>query len=116
MAASCPTKLSTHPDQQDESSFELKLGVGQPGMLRWADRWTATVDVLPTDTLGHLANVLNENEISSPFFANVRVAPSVDTTLLWSHSKLPHPRPDATLAENGLKPGNILRWVVLKKD
>ena len=116
MATSCPTKLSTHPDQQDESSFELKLGVGQPGMLRWADRWTATIDVLPTDTLGHLANVLNENEISSPFFGNVRVAPSADTTLLWSHSKLPHPRPDATLAENGLKQGNILRWVVVKKD
>jgi hypothetical protein len=46
----------------------------------------------------------------------VRVAPAADTPLLWSPTKLPHPRPDATLAENGLKPGNILRWVVLKKD
>lgn len=106
-SSSGPSSLTTHPGRQDETEFELVTGVGRPGLLKWADSWTETVSVLPSDTLERLFAVTNARP---QCLAEVRVAPSVETRRLKLHTRLPHPRPDATLAENGLKQGHVLRW------
>ncbi|ELR19601.1 uncharacterized protein ACA1_198110 [Acanthamoeba castellanii str. Neff] len=99
VSSSGPSSLTTHPGLQDETEFELVTG--------WADSWTETVSVLPSDTLERLFAVTNARPHC---LAEVRVAPSVETRRLKLHTRLPHPRPDATLAENGLKQGHVLRW------
>jgi hypothetical protein len=86
-------------------------------MLSWQETQVYTVSVRPTDTLAQVFASLRERELPAPPHPeSVRVAPSPDMKRVWSHHKLPHPRGDATMAENGLTPGCILRWVRVKKD
>jgi hypothetical protein len=73
--------------------------------------------VRPWDTLGQVVDALQLLRRPSPDrLADVRVAPSADTTFMWSHTGLPHPRRDATLAENGITSACVLRWVQVAED
>lgn len=86
-------------------------------LLRWSDTYAWTLTVRPSDTLGQVVDALQHQGRPTPDrLADVRVAPSADTTLMWSHTGLPHPRRDATLAENGITSACVLRWVQVAED
>jgi hypothetical protein len=102
---------------QEERTFTLRVAEGSPGFLRWTDHWTGTVEVRPSDTLAQVGQALaSRNQPSPEVWQSVRVAPTADTTLVWSHHALPHPYAHATVSQNGLHPECIMRWVQIRYD
>jgi hypothetical protein len=73
--------------------------------------------VRPSYTLGQVVDALQQLRRPSPDrLAGVRVAPSAGTTFMWSHTGLPQPRRDVTLAENGITSACVLRWDQVAED
>jgi hypothetical protein len=100
-------------DETSQPTFKLRVSAGYAKGARWADVKSWTIDVSPSDTLAALVQKLKAATGSYPVphsLSEYCLAASSAVQLVAEHTSLPHPRLDATVAQNGLNAQCILRW------
>jgi hypothetical protein len=99
--------------EEGNKTFKLTVATGYSGLLprSWGDTQKWTIDVSPTDTLADvLTKITAAGGRRLPPLSSFLVAAGAHVRLVSDHGRLPDPRPEATVGENGLSANTVLRW------